>query len=342
VSDDFLSGLREEPRPEFARGLGERLRAIDAAAAEAPAVSPGRRLLPAIVGIGAVALVAFIFSLEPVRAAARGFLELFRVQRFAAVRVDPQRLASLQKSGLDLKSLVGGQVVVVVKPVEPMAVNSPEAGAVEAGITARQPATLPEGFDLAGAAVARPGEFRVRLDAEKLRSLAQLAGADEIEIPDHWTGATIDVEMPPVLITRYERPPVDASAHPAEAYVLLQARGPQIELPEGVDLTTLGRLALRVGGLSAEEALSFAQRIDWRSTLLVPVPVGGADYREIEIRGQRGLLVALPTPSMPTPDGRQRRGRWRSVLMWSEGGNVYALHGPGSGLQLVEMAQTLQ
>ena len=45
----------------------------------------------------------------------------------------------------------------------------------------------------------------MRLDAEKLRALAQIAGADEIEVPDHWTGATMDVEMPPVLVTRYQR-----------------------------------------------------------------------------------------------------------------------------------------
>ena len=356
MSDDFLSGLREEPRPEFERELRGRLRAVDEeAGSELALPTRRRRLVPAFAGVAAVAVLAFAFSLEAVRAAAREFLDLFRVQRFAAVRVDTERLAALQQSGLGLKSLVGGQVEVVVKPVEPVAVTSPEAGAVDAGITARQPATLPEGIVLAGAAVARPGEYRVRLDAEKLRSLAQIAGADEIEVPDHWTGATIDVAMPPVLVTRYERAAPDGETRTADAgYVLLQARSPEIELPEGVDLATLGRLALRLGGLSAEEALSFSQRIDWRSTLLVPVPVNGADYREVEVNGQRGLMVSAqvpPSPSpegarqvppSPSPDGSRRRATRRSVLMWSEGGNVYALHGPGNGWQLVEMAQTLQ
>jgi hypothetical protein len=345
VSDDFLSGLREQPRPEFERDLRDRLRAIEGSSPAAGLPPRPRRLVPAFAGVAAAAVLAFAFSLEPVRAAAREFLDLFRVQRFAAVRVDPERLASLQKSGLDLKSLVGGQVEVVTKAVEPVAVSSAETGAVDAGIeAARQPARLPEGFALAGASVVRPGEYRIRLDAAKLRSLAQIAGADEIEVPDHWTGATIDVAMPPVLVTRYERPAVGGEPRPpdADAYVLLQARGPEIELPEGVDLATLGRLALRVGGLGAGEALSFSQRIDWRSTLLVPVPVSGADYREVEVRGQRGLLVSSPAPSSPSPEGARRRAAWRSVLMWSEGGNVYALHGPGSGWQIVDMAQTLK
>ena len=86
----------------------------------------------------------------------------------------------------------------------------------------------------------------------------------------------------------------------------------------------------------------------------MPVPVNGADYREVEVNGQRGLMVSAqvpPSPSpegarqvppSPSPDGSRRRATRRSVLMWSEGGNVYALHGPGNGWQLVEMAQTLQ
>jgi hypothetical protein len=342
VSDEFLSRLREEPRPEFERELRGKLRAIDDARAEA-GPSRSRRFVPAFAGAAAVFLVAFALSFEPVRAAAREFLDLFRVQRFAAVKVDPERAAALQRTGLDLKGLIGDQVQVVVKPVEPAPVNSPEAGAVDAGITARLPGTLPDGYALAGAMVGRPGQYRVRLDAEKLRSLAEIAGADEIEVPDHWTGATVDVEMPPVLVTRYERPAADGTAPaPESAYVLVQARAPEIELPEDVDLATLGRLGLRVAGLTAEEALSFSRQIDWRSTLLVPIPMNGASYREVDVRGRPGLLVAAQAPARPAPDGPPRRAAWHAVLMWSEDGNVYAIHGPGNGLALLEMAQTLQ
>lgn len=341
MSDDFLSALREEPRPELARELRGRLRAIDEE--RAPSPSRARRLAPAFAGAAAVFLVAFALTFEPVRAAAREFLDVFRVQRFAAVRFDPERLAALQQSGLDLKSLVGGQVEVVTPAAEPVAVSSPEAGAVDAGIAALQPAALPEGYALAGATVGRPGEYRVRLDSEKLRSLAQIASADEIEVPDHWTGATIDVAMPPVLLTRYEKPAADGAApRPGDVYVLLQARSPEIDLPEGVDLATLGRLGLRVGGMTAEEALAFSQRIDWRSTLLVPVPVARANYREVEVRGHRGLLVTSEAPAGTTPGAPPRRAGRHSVLMWSEGGNVYALHGPGEGLQVLDLAQQLQ
>src|SRR5262249_11428957 len=93
VNDDFLSQDREEPRPEFAQALRERLRQVS------PAPDPERpgtrrtaaRLLPALAAAGALAALTFAFTLPPVRAAARSFLDLFRVKRFVAVPVDPDR-----------------------------------------------------------------------------------------------------------------------------------------------------------------------------------------------------------------------------------------------------------
>ena len=77
----------------------------------------------------------------------------------------------------------------------------------------------------------------------------------------------------------------------------------------------------------------------------MPVPVRGADYREVEVNGQRGLLVSTQRRPRPRPTAGQSgaavRARTR-FWMWSEAGNVYALHGPGNGWQLVEMAQTLR
>ena len=93
--------------------------------------------------------------------------------------------------------------------------------------------------------VGRPGTFRVQIDTAKLEALALAAGADEIEIPAFWNGATIDVEMPPVLVDalRARGRPRRRSARPRERHRRPPvAAAPQIELPEGLDLATLGRL----------------------------------------------------------------------------------------------------
>ena len=344
MSDDFLSRLREEPRPEFAERLGERLHETDTRERERRlAPSPWRRFTPALAGAGLVAALALAFTLEPVRAAAREFLDLFRVKRFAAVPVDPQRLERLAKGGLDFKSLVADQVQVVVAPEEPVEVASPEAGAVEAGIVAQLPTVLPRRTQLAETRVARPGTFRVQVDTAKLEALALAAGAEEIEIPAWWNGATVDVEMPPVLAMRYARTVEYGDGRPPreDSFVLFQAATPQVELPEGFDLAILGRLGLRVAGMSADEALSFSRAIDWRATFLVPVPIQGGTFREVEVSGQKGLLVTVQPPPRKAPDGSARRAH--SLLLWSAAGQVFALQGPAThdGVEILEMAQSV-
>lgn len=343
MSDDFLSRLREEPRPEFAERLGERLQEIEARERDRRiAPGPWRRFTPAFAGAGVVAALALAFTLEPVRAAAREFLDLFRVKRFAAVPVDPQRLERLAKGGLDFKSLVADQVQVVVAPGEPVSVASPEAGAVEAGIVAELPAVLPRRAELAETRVARPGAFRVQVDTAKLEALALAAGADEIEVPAWWNGVTVDVEMPPVLAVRYARTVEYADGRPPreDSFLLFQSATPQVELPEGFDLAILGRLGLRLAGMSAQEALAFSRAIDWRATFLVPVPVQGGTFREVEVSGQKGLLVTVQPPRTG-PDTPAPRAH--SVVLWSTDDKVFALQGPAThdGVEILEMAQSV-
>jgi hypothetical protein len=345
VSDDFLSRLREEPRPEFAGRLEDRLHEIDARERERRlAPGPFRRMAPALAGASLVAAVALAFTLEPVRAAAREFLDLFRVKRFAAVPVDPERLARLAQGGLDLKTLVADQVQVVVAPQPPQAVDSPEAGAVAAGITARLPGVLPERTALAETKLSPSATFRVQVDTAKLEALALAAGADEIEIPAFWNGATVDVEVPPVLGVRYARTIEAVDGRPAreESFVLLQSAIPQVELPEGFDLATLGRLGLRLAGMSATDAEGFSRAIDWRSTLLVPVPVQGGTFREVEVSGHKGLLVIYQPPAPADPSAR--RPRPHGLVLWSTDDAVLALQGPASrdGVELLEMAQSVR
>jgi hypothetical protein len=327
LNDDFLSELREEPRPEFADGLGRRLRAIDAECAAAPP-TVRRRAMPFLAPAAAAALVAAVVGLPSVRATARGFLDLFRVKRFAAVPVDPERVARLQEGRLDLRALVGDQVETLEPAVDPEVVAGPDAAGLLAGFTPRLPATLPREAALVETRLGRPGAFRVTLDAAKLEELARLMGATDASVRPEWDGARVEVRTTPVVAVTYRRGTDD--------FVLVQGRSPAVELPPGVDLAELGQLGLEMAGLSSEEARVFARKIDWRSTLLVPVPAEGASFREVEVPGGRGLLV---TSHVRPKDGNG--GRWRSVLLWSAGGIVFALEGPGNGIEILQMAQSV-
>jgi hypothetical protein len=213
-------------------------------------------------------------------------------------------------------------------------VNGPEAAGADAGIVVRSPSALPRGATFAEVAVAHPGSFRVTLDVSKMEALARAVGVDDAALPAEWDGAIVDVKAPPVVVMRYHRGQDD--------FVLLQARSPEVNLPEGVDLARLGTLGLRMAGMSPEEARLFARTIDWRSTVLVPIPMEGGTFREVEIHGRKGLLVTSHQPSKAAADGGVHGGsRWHSVLLWAEGNEVFAVHGPGQGVEVLEMAQSI-
>jgi len=94
MDDRFLKDARQEPRPEFARNLRERLRAQESRA-EVRKTSPAR-FVPALAGLAAVLVAVGLFSIPAVRATAQGFLDLFRVRNFAAVEFDPSRFDKVQ------------------------------------------------------------------------------------------------------------------------------------------------------------------------------------------------------------------------------------------------------
>lgn len=330
MSDDFMTRLQEEPRAEFKGGLEARLRAIDARR-RAPDRQFLTRLRPVFAGLG-LAAIAAAFSLPPVRATAREFLDLFRVQRVAAVPFDSERLARLERGGIDLQGLVGSQVEVIEPAVAPETVASAELAGSLAGFVVREPASLPSGAALSGVAVGRPGSFRVHFDVAKIRSLAELLGAEGVSVPDSWQGALLEVHAPPVVAMTYRRSGAE--------FVLMQSRGPEVGLPDGIDLAELGALGLQLSGMSAGEARTFARNIDWRSTLLVPIPAQGGSFREVEVGGRKGVLVTS-REARREADGTTKPGRTHSLLLWADEDRVYALAGPGHGVEILEMALSL-
>ena len=114
---------------------------------------------------------------------------------------------------------------------------------------------------------------------------------------------------------------------------MIQAESPDVSFPAGLDLSKLAYAGLRVLGMSRDEAYRMSVTIDWSSTLVVPVPSKAAAYRPINVAGNEGLLIEGLAANEGRPGG---------VLMWSAGGETFAVAGPLSGPELLEIAQTLQ
>ncbi len=334
MTEDFLSELREPPRPDFADELKRRLDAIESEEAERRITHPlWFRLRPAFAATLALAAVAAALSVPAVRASAKNLLEIFRVKRFAVVPVDPARIHKLQSQELDLKTLISSQVEMLQAPGEPQEVPDVVTAQSQVGFVVAEPAHLPPDCSLAEIRVNGPGSFKATVDVAKITELAQALEVTDLDVPPALDGATVAVKTFPAAVLRYTRG--------KDEFRLFQAKSPEVTLPAGLDVQQLGAIGLQLAGMSPEEARLFAAKMDWRTTLLVPVPAAGGDFRDVSVGDVQGLLVTVRPPARPAAEGQPARPRSQSVLFWSKGDRVFALEGPGRGIELLEMASSI-
>ena len=124
---------------------------------------------------------------------------------------------------------------------------------------------------------------------------------------------------------------------------LIQAKSPDISLPDGVNLAQLGEIGLRVMGMTADEARDMAGRIDWNSTLVVPIPSNAASFREVTINGVSGLLITSNRqPGQADGQAGGPRGPRGTLVMWTEGDIVYSVQGQTDAIELVAFAESLR
>jgi hypothetical protein len=332
VDDKFLTDARREPRPEFARQLRERL------ARQSPETAGGGRVKfalpkgPAIWAGAAAALVAALFLFPSVRASAQSFLDLFRVRNFAAVTVDAARLEQLRGMELDIKSILGTPQV--TRDPGPLQVfRDASSASAKAGYPLRLPTDVPWAMTPDTIRVHGETEENVRVDTARLRSLMTSLAIDDLTVPPALDGADVAIHVAPIAGATYR--------HDAYVVVFLQAPSPEITLPSGVDMAALGEIGLRIAGLPKDDARRFARSVDWHSTMLVPVPANASSFREVDVRGHKGLLVTTGQDA-----ARGARGRFHhagSQLMWADGDRVYALLTPNvSDIDLLRMANSVQ
>lgn len=327
MDDKFLYEMRTDPPPAF----GARLRAplteqTDASSARARAIPMFR------IGVAAAAVlgVALLFALPPVRASAQAFLDLFRVVNFTAVPVGDDRINALHSEKLDLEHLIGDQIEEVATPGPPQPYQTPEAAGAAAGFHVRLPGALPPGLALTKIELQGERAARITGNTAKLRQILEALDIRDVRVPEELNGQVATVRVRPIVhvIYQYADQEVD----------FLQGRSPIVTLPAGLDLPVLGEIGLRLLGLDNGEAHRLAQAIDWHSTLLVPVPANATSFRQVDIRGNRGLLIET---AAPPAQGKDRPRRLNSV-MWAEGGQVYAMKGRLGTNTLLEMAHSLQ
>jgi hypothetical protein len=324
MNDDFLNGLRQDPPNEFARQLKARLRALDTPARRSPSRATRWAALAA-----SLAAISVSFMFPSVRAGAQAFLDLFRISTFAGVAFDPQRLAELGSNGLDWPQIIGEQVEVLEQPAAPVSYATPEEAGTAAGIRVYQPTWTPRELALTETTVAGGTAVRFTASTAKLQLLLDSLGIDDVSVPTGIDGQQASVHVSPIVTMTYTSRTGRAT--------LVQSRSPDVSFPAGLDLPALAEIGLRILGLNRREAYRIAQSVDWRTTLLVPVPVNAASFEQVDVQGESGLIIE----SSGRAEGLEGRPGETTVL-WSHAGNVYALHSGLPKQELIVMAQSLQ
>ncbi|MBI5169655.1 MAG: hypothetical protein HZA61_09220 [Candidatus Eisenbacteria bacterium] len=314
MDDRFLHEQRREPDPAFARDLRTRLRAIEDTQAMG---RRGFRWRALLLTSAAAAAFAASFALPAVRATAQAALDLFRVQEFAVVQVDPERLEKLASAKVDLGTLAGGKVEMLQEPLPPLAFASLDDASTMLGEPLERPTLLPRDMKPDSVLVTRESRARLTVDTRPVRELLDAMDLRDVRLPDGLDGQKITMNMPQLVRQRFV-------AGEKTRAILVQCESPVVELPPGLELSALGEVGLRLLGLSPSEAKRLAGAIDWRSTLVVPVLAGATEYQAVRVQGRPGLLVERPkdAPGATAGESGMHAGR---VVLWTNHGRVHAL-----------------
>ena len=273
-----------------------------------------------------------LFTLPSFRASAQALLDLFRVRKFAAVQFDESRLEKLKAMKEDQALMVFDKQETLREPGPPQYYPSLDAAGSAAGFMIRRPTYLPNGLALDSVFVDGAGEARLAVSEAKLRAVLDQLDLRDVSVPSGLDGQWIDVQKPPIVVQRFKSGNWEAR--------FVQGPSPEVRVPPGLEVERLAEVGLRILGLDAGEARRIAQSTDWRSTLVVPVPINASTFRQVTIHGQPGLLIA--TSAMPSSDGKKRR-REGTILMWTENDRVFGLMSRNlSPPDLVQMAESVQ
>jgi hypothetical protein len=318
MENEFMRGLRSAPPLEFSARLRAELQGRRGGGVLERRPGGHRGLF---VGTAAV-LAAVLFLLPVVRTSAQTFLNLFRVVNFTAVPVDVSRIQRLSERGLDLPSLIGEHVEVLVDPGPPQVFAMPADASAVSGMYVSVPAVVPPALAMLKTEVTGERQLRIVADTRRLQGVLDALGITDVQAPAELNGQVATLRVPPVVAITY--------ANGSGAVTLFQARSPEVTAPSGVNVAALGEIGLRIAGLDRNAAHTVAQAIDWRATLIVPVPAGVSAFRQVDVQGQRGLYVESTD-----------RAEIRAVA-WSKGGIVYGLTGALNAGTLLQMADSVQ
>ena len=262
-----------------------------------------------LAGLAAIVVIASLLALPPVRAAADNLLSVFRVQKVVFMPIDPDRVKQLRELNLNGKALFVGKPNVTDRSA-PRTVATAGEAASAVGYAVAEPAQLPSPALSSEFTVLSPGKMQFQVNLATTREALKLLDIRDVSIPEALGAQPIVVETKPFVAAHYRGANYDLT--------LNQGQSPNVTLPEGVNLATLGKVALRVLGMSPDQAEIASRQINWDTTLIFPFPADANNIRQVTVNGKAALLIS---------GGPRSAERWQ--LYWQRGDRLYMLAGSG-------------
>jgi hypothetical protein len=299
----------------------------------------GRRWRP--LWIGAVAATILLCSLAfPFgRGLAQRFLGTLRVERVQPVRLDFSALDGNRPLQEMLRQMISEKVVVTADERPQTASTAADAGQL-AGFSAQ---VLRARTDTPKFIVGGQHAFHMTIDRTRLQDIFDQAGRADLLLPATLDGANVSVNVPRSIMVEYGDCPEGRSAGaaqtaPAQAHsgawanclALQEVPSPLVNMPSDLNLQQLAEIGFQLAGMSATQARSLGQTIDWKSTLVLPIPRFASSYSQVTVNGVQGTLI----------EGSGRRGP-DYVLVWVKNGIIYGLVGHGDSSNAVALANSL-
>ena len=290
----------------------------------------------------AAALAAVVLAVSLAFPATRSFAE----RLLATLRVERVQTVSLDFSAMNagtssqpvemLAKMLSDNAVVTTNEKETTADS--QASATQAvGFPVRM---LTGRSDEPSFSISGAHAFHLTLDRARLQDVLDQAGRPDLLLPATLDGATVSVQVPRAVALSYgdckkndqENSGQAASVSPDPCLLVMQAPSPTINVPSDLNIQQLAEIGLQLAGWSPEKAREFCQTVDWKSTLVLPIPRAVQSYETVSINGVRGTLMRFP-------DGNPKRPSF--ALIWVDNSMIYSLLGRGDAGSAVQLAGSL-
>lgn len=302
---------------------------------------PQRHLSRAVIVLAAViAVLAVSLAFAPVRTLAAQLLSVFRVQKIATISISSADLdkmgQALEKgdSHVSLKDL--GDVWVDGKPSFGSDEPTPTTLA-KAQAAVDFPITVPVGVQGTQTVLLQPGStVKFKLNIAKVNELLHYYGAEKL-FSSSLDGKTFEVKMPPTVFMSYGKDSLGFSAGSSDMMsdvapsvapdpmtqdvFIVQTRGPELVVPEGVNPLEIRDVLLNLPFIPDSIRSQLSGVADWQHTLIIP-NLGGST-RDITVGGNPGVVITTPRDpdEPPAPD----EAKPPVAIMWHQDGVLRAV-----------------